>query len=145
MNALLRANVTSVQKQVYPPGIRFVTARTPRVHITTFTPSENIASLGASIQSFNHLRMDLEVYGKTPAEVERCSDEVIQTIKTNRNYVPSITVPSDDGYGQLNGTTNSNGYFLMLRISGGSDTMLQPDSQLYRRTISLAGDWFQSA
>lgn len=139
LNGLLRTNVTSVQNRVYPPGDRPLQAKYPRIQLTQYTPAERISGLGATVQSFADLRFDVEVWSKEPADCDTVADSVIQTIKENRNYVPATTLVIDKA------TVNTNGYFLMLRVTGGSDTRLVEPEQLYRRTVSIGGRWFQSA
>lgn len=145
LNTLLRASATTLQGRVYPPGLRMPSAKLPRAHITQFTPAEQISGIGCTIDSFADLRFSIDVFGESPGQVELASDDVIQVIKANRNYVPATNIAADDKKGDLNASIASNGTFLMLRISGGTDTLFMPDQQLYRRSISISGKWHQTA
>lgn len=148
MMKLLSANVPSVnipgtaKARVYPPGIQ-EDAAMPRITVSQSTAPEQPAELGASVKSWADVTFSIDIFDKRPGQCDITADEVIQAIESNRNYAPAtITVRVGD---MEDNAVDPKGQFYMLRISGGSPTIPFPPTQLYRRTVRVAGRWFKSA
>lgn len=139
MVKLLRDNVTALQgARAFPPG-EVVSSQQTRVIVQQYTPRERISGLGATVTSFATLRMKLDVYDKDSSKIDTVSDSVIQVIKQNRNYAPTvITIGADQA-------VTPKGQFYMLNIEGGTDVQFDERMQTYFRSIFVSGLWYQSS
>lgn len=147
--ALLRsysALTAFVGTRIYPPGVE-VGAQLPRISVTVLTPSEPHAGagLGAGVPTFRNFiaRVDVHAGPRMPQLCDAVAEEVEDAVATNRTYHPGTVTMTD--YTGKTVTKTANGYFLLLKVTGGSETILSPALGHYVRTIQVGGQWFQSA
>ena len=135
MIELLRANVTYVNKRVYPPDER-EDATMPRVTVDAITPSDTPLGLGEGLGSYKGVWLlytfNINIWDKDPGQIKTVADQVIYCIWKNRSYVPAS--PRD-----------AHGEFTLLTISGGSPTTENVGKQLYQRTINVTGRWLSKS
>jgi hypothetical protein len=129
---LLRANITSVQKRVYPPGIR-QDSQMPRITVFQLTPTEIRLGIGERYGSGKGLwricTFKIDCWDKNPTACEETADRVMRTIWDNR-YYKTANVPY--------------GFFINLETAGGSETILNPGLQIYQKTVNVRGRWLET-
>ena len=132
---LLRANVPSVQKRVYPSGER-TDSKQPRITTDELTPTEIRTGIGERFGTgmglFYVYTFRVSIWDKEPNFVKQVADEVMYAIWKNRGYVPASP-------------RNADGEFLLLEINGGSGTTLNAGMGLYQRTINVTGRWLSKS
>lgn len=132
LNEMLRLYVPSVNKRVFPPGIR-LGAQGTRITITPLTPTEKRVGLGEGFGSYKGLWLlytfRVDVWDRDPVQVENTSNEVLYAVWKHRDYVPASV------------TDAAKGQFFLLEIKGGSSVNLNEALQIYQRTINVAGIW----
>jgi len=128
---LLRANVPSVQKRVYPSGER-VDSKQPRITTDETTPTEIRTGIGERFGTgmglFYVYTFRINIFDKEPVQIRQVADEVMMCIWKNRGYVPASP-------------RNADGEFLLLEVNGGSGTAINAGLGLYQRTINVQGRW----
>lgn len=142
MNKLLRDNVALVDKRVFPPGLR-ENATYPRISLHCITPSETFAGLGANVPVWKEVMVRIAIWDKNPVMVERVAEQVEDAIAFNRSYQqPTVTIEDSAGNKTV---ANSNGYFILLKITGGTETLFNEANNTYYRTINVGGRWMQTS
>ena len=128
---LLRANVPSVQKRVYPSGER-EDAKMPRITTDELTPTEIRIGIGETLGTgkglFYVYTFRINIWDKEPNQIRQAAEEVMYAIWKNRGYVPLSP-------------RNADGEFLLLEVNGGSGTVPNPGRGMYQRTINVTGRW----
>jgi hypothetical protein len=117
----------------------------PRITVLQSTPTDRIAGLGitAAYPTWKLVNFTVEVWDKDPKRCERVGAAIEDAIGANRNYSPAtVTLNAQSGVSE---SVSANGYFFILRISGGTGTMLVKPTQLYRRVLIVTGRWMQTA
>jgi len=132
---LLRANVPSCQKRVYPSGER-TDSKQPRITTDELTPTETRTGIGEHFGTGMGLyyvyQFRVNIWDKEPNQIRQVADEVMYAIWKNRGYVPASP-------------RNADGEFLLLEIKGGSGTAINPGMGLYQRTINVTGRWLSKS
>jgi hypothetical protein len=133
---MFRLYVTTVQKRVYPPGVK-EDALMPRITITPLAPTEKRVGIGEGYGSYKGLwylwTFRVDVWDRDPTQVETTSNEVFYSIWKHREYVPAVAANA------------AKGQFLLLEIKGGSPVTFNQGRQLYQRTINVAGLWLSKS
>ena len=136
LNEMLRLYVPTVQKRVYPPGIK-QGATMPRITITPLTPTERRVGIGEGYGSYKGLWLlytfRVDVWDRNPSQVEETSNEVMYAIWKHRDYVPSAVADA------------AKGQFLLLEVKGGGTVALNEAYQVYQRTINVSGTWLSKS
>ena len=136
LNEMLRLYVPSVQKRVFPPGIK-QSSQMPRITITPLAPTERRVGIGEGYGSYKGLwylwTFRVDVWDRDPTQVENSSNEVLYAVWKHREYIP--TTAADALKGQ----------FLLLETKGGSTVSLNQAYQLYQRTINVSGIWLSKS
>mgnify|MGYP001617282064 CR=1 FL=1 len=142
LNRLLRDNVAAVSNRVYPDGIR-VDSQLPRIVIKAITPNQQFAALGSGVPNWKLVNFKVEIYGRNPQDCDRVAEQVEDAVANNPNYRQTNTLIQD--YLGTNQTVASNGYFILLKLNGGSETALIPAYNMYKRDMLVGGKWLQTA
>jgi hypothetical protein len=129
LNELLRLYVPSAQKRVYPPGIR-VDANGPRINITPLTPTTR-RWLGRKFGTGSGKWLDyvfrIDITDKLdPNQVDKIASEVDFAVESHLEFRQTDT---------------TYGYFVNMKLSGGSGTEWNPGLQAYQKTMNFSGQW----
>jgi hypothetical protein len=136
LNEMLRTYVPSVQKRVYPPGIR-VDAQMPRITITPLSPQDGPTWLGEGFGGYKGKFMNwtfrVDIWDRDPTQIEKISSEVDYAVWKHRSYVPTAAADA------------AKGEFALLRINGGGAITMNEKFQLYQRTLNVTGLWLSKS
>ena len=144
MNKLLRDNVTLLSNRVFPPGMR-IDAQVPRAILHAITPPEQFAAMGSGLPTWRLVNFRLDIYARNPAECDSISEQVEDAISSNRTYGHTLSTITMIDYTGKSTTVAPCGYFLMLKINGGTETAIVPAMNLFHRAMIIAGRWLSTA
>lgn len=130
---MLRLYVPSVQKRVYPPGIR-QDFNGARINITPLTPVTRRwlgRRFGSGGGKWLEYTFRVEISDKTdPNMVDKIASEIDYAIETHSDYTP---------------TDSTYGFFVNLKVDGGSATELNAGLAAYQKTLNVVGRWLSQS
>jgi len=131
IQTLLKAGVTAVGNRVYIPG-NTISSMMPRITISMLTPVERYAGLGlanSTTPTWREFTVKLDIWSKKMSDCDTVADTLINYLDQNKTYTP----------------TGGDGFWMMLRLTGGSATVLNEPSQIWNRSVNFSGKFMQTS
>jgi len=116
-----------------------VSSQLPRIEINCTSPVEQAAAQGATYYPVWHkTQVQVDIWAKSPGQVEETANYVQRAVGTKRNYFP--TTVTIDGV-----SVNTTGNFYNTFGNGGTHCTLNAAKQLWHRTMSFNCNWLETS